>query len=36
MACLKPGQPERYFYRLRVHRSREAERPSLSEAATRT
>jgi transposase len=31
MACLKPGQPGRFFYRLRVHRRRKGERPSLSE-----
>jgi hypothetical protein len=32
MACMKPGQPGRFFYRLRVHRRRKGERPSLSEA----
>jgi transposase len=32
LACLKPGQPGRLFYRLRVHRRRKGERPSLSEA----
>jgi DDE superfamily endonuclease len=32
MACLKPGQPGRFFYRLHVHRRRKGERPSLSEA----
>jgi putative transposase len=32
MACLQPGRPGRFFYRLRVHRRRKGERPSLSEA----
>ena len=32
MTCLKPGQPGRFFYRLRVHRRRKGERPSLGEA----
>jgi hypothetical protein len=32
MACLKPGRPRRFFYRLRVHRRRKGERRSLSEA----
>jgi DDE superfamily endonuclease len=32
MACLKPGRPGRFFYRLRVHRRRKGERQSLSEA----
>jgi putative transposase len=32
MACLKPGRPGRFFYRLRVHRRRKGERSSLSEA----
>jgi hypothetical protein len=32
MACLKPGRPGRFFYRLQVHRRRKGERPSLSEA----
>ena len=32
MACLKPGQPGRFFYRLRVHRRRKGERASMSEA----
>jgi hypothetical protein len=32
MACLKPGRPGRFFYRLRVHRRRKGERRSLSEA----
>ena len=32
MACLKAGQPGRFFYRLHVHRRRKGERPSLSEA----
>jgi DDE superfamily endonuclease len=32
MACLKPGRPGRFFYRLRVHRRRKGERASMSEA----
>ena len=32
MACLRPGRPGRFFYRLRVHRRRKGERQSLSEA----
>jgi hypothetical protein len=32
MACMKPGRPGRLFYRVRVHRRRKGERPSLSEA----
>jgi hypothetical protein len=32
MACLKPGQPGRFFYRLHVHRRRKGSRASLSEA----
>jgi putative transposase len=32
MACMKPGRPGRFFYRLRVHRRRKGERRSLSEA----
>lgn len=32
LACLKPGRPGRFFYRLRVHRRRKGERSSLSEA----
>jgi hypothetical protein len=32
MACLRPGRPGRFFYRLRVHRRRKGERASLSEA----
>lgn len=32
MACLKPGRPGRFFFRLRVHRRRKGERASLSEA----
>jgi DDE superfamily endonuclease len=32
MACLKPGRPARFFYRLRVHRRRKGERANLSEA----
>jgi DDE superfamily endonuclease len=32
MACLKPGRPGRFFYRLRVHRRRKGDRPSMSEA----
>ena len=32
MACLKPGRPGRFFYRLRVHRRRKGDRASMSEA----
>ena len=32
MACLKPGQPGRFFYRVRVHRRRKGDRASMSEA----
>jgi len=32
LACLKPGRPGRFFYRLRVHCNRKGERQSLSEA----
>jgi DDE superfamily endonuclease len=32
MACLKPGRPGRFFYRLRVHRRRKGDRSSMSEA----
>jgi putative transposase len=32
MACLKPGRPGRFFYRVHVHRRRKGSRPSLSEA----
>jgi putative transposase len=32
MACVKPGRPGRFFYRLRVHRRRKGERASMSEA----
>jgi len=32
MACLRPGRPGRFFYRLRVHRRRKGERASMSEA----
>ena len=32
MACLKPGRPGRFSCRLRVHRRRKGERPSMSEA----
>jgi DDE superfamily endonuclease len=32
MACMKPGRPGRFFYRLRVHRRRKGERASMSEA----
>jgi hypothetical protein len=32
LACLKPGQPGRFFYRRHVHRGRKGERPSLGEA----
>jgi hypothetical protein len=31
MACLKPGRPGRFFYRLRVHHRRKGGRRSLSE-----
>jgi putative transposase len=32
MACLKPGLPGRFFYRVRVHRRRKGRRASMSEA----
>jgi DDE superfamily endonuclease len=32
MACMKPGRPGRFFYRLRVHRRRKGDRASMSEA----
>jgi transposase len=32
MACLKPGRPGRFFYRVHVHRRRKGDRPSMSEA----
>ena len=32
MACLKAGEPGRFFYRLHVHRRRKGSRPSLGEA----
>ena len=32
MACLRPGRPGRFFYRLRVHRRRKGDRASMSEA----
>ena len=32
MACLKPGRPSRFFYRVRVQRRRKGDRASLSEA----
>jgi hypothetical protein len=32
MACLKPGQPARFFYRVRVHRRRKGSRASMPEA----
>src|SRR6185437_7966605 len=32
MACLKPGRPGRFFYRVHVHRRRKGSRPSLGEA----
>ena len=32
MACLKPGRPGRFSYRLRVHRRRKGSRASMSEA----
>ena len=31
-ACLKPGRPGRFFYRVRVHRRRKGDRASMSEA----
>lgn len=32
MACLKPGRPGRFFYRVHVHRRRKGDRASMSEA----
>jgi hypothetical protein len=32
LACLKPGSPARFFYRLRLHRGPKGERRSMSEA----
>ena len=32
LACLKPGSRSRLFYRVRVHRGRQGERRSMSEA----
>ena len=32
LACLKPGEPGRFFCRLRIHRGRKGERRSMSEA----
>jgi hypothetical protein len=32
LACLRPGRPGRFFYRLRVHHRRKGERASMSEA----
>jgi hypothetical protein len=32
LACLKPGEPSRFFFRLRLHRGRKGERRSMSEA----
>jgi len=32
MACLRAGEPGRFFYRVHVHRRRKGSRPSLSEA----
>ena len=32
LACMRPGQPGRFFYRLREHRGRKGERRSMSEA----
>jgi DDE superfamily endonuclease len=32
LACLKSGQPGRFFFRLRLHRRRKGERGSMSEA----
>ena len=34
MACLKPGRPGRFFYRLRVHRRRKGDRPSTAGLGT--
>lgn len=31
LACLKPGEPGRFFYRMRVRRRRKGERRSMSE-----
>jgi putative transposase len=31
LACLRAGQPSRFFFRLRLHRGRKGERRSLSE-----
>jgi hypothetical protein len=35
MACLKPGRPGRFFYRLRVHRRRKASGPACPKTTTR-
>ena len=32
VACMKPGRPGRFFYRVHVHRRRKGDRPSMSEA----
>ena len=32
LVCLKPGEPARFFYRMRLHRGRTGERRSMSEA----
>lgn len=32
LACMKPGQPGRFFFRLRLHRGRKGERRSMSGA----
>jgi hypothetical protein len=32
LACMKPGSPGRFFFRLRLHRGRKGERRSMSEA----
>ena len=32
LACYRPGQPARLFYRTRIHRGRKGERRSMSEA----
>jgi hypothetical protein len=36
MACLKPGRPGRFFYRLRVHRRRKASAAACPKPTTRT
>jgi hypothetical protein len=34
IACLKAGEPGRFFFRLHVHRRRKGSRPSLGEAGS--